>query len=255
MPTAVNLLRITTLCLFLLGVVGCLDLGEAIHIHRDGSATVRMQLRVSPALQGVIGRTPGLRPMAMLMEPAALSDALPSGVTLRNAYHFSEGSRQVYVNELFIADVQGVETGSSPVFKGQSFAVAEKNDGAIHYTRTVDYSQFARDPELAAMLRENRMGVRGILAQAPFRFELKAPLGIQSTNGTLDDDTIVWEYTLLEMLRGPVTQEVVFASPTLIDMALAAGRIVFRPQVFPFAALVFLGLFFGFARRPRPVSS
>lgn len=231
---------------------GCIEYSEGIHLHTDGSATIRIELRVAPALVTVVQRNPAFRPLAILMDESRMAENLPPGLDLRRHHRVRTSGRQIFINEVYAGNVRNIRPAESPVFTGQRFSVEERDDGTIRYHRVVDFSQLAQNPEFAEMLGQNRMGMSAMLQRAPFRFTLSAPLGIEATNGTLEEGTVSWQYPLGDLLKAPVEQEITFAAPTTADYLRGFGRALFQPRIFPFLALLFLGLFFLATRRPKP---
>ncbi len=229
----------------------CIDYTERIVIARDGSASIELRLRAAPSFLQMMGRSPAMDTFALLLSEEALRASLPPGVRLERHTEGSTPGRRHYINDLAVDDVTSLDVGGSPAFQGQTFTVERLDDGSLRYRRRLDFTTAARDPEFAAMLRENRMGIAGILDSAPFVFELETPLGVLETNGRVSGGRVAWQYSLLDLLKQPVTQEVLLAAPTGADLVLGALRRLLRPATFPVVALVLLGLFFASVRRPN----
>ncbi len=234
-------------------LIGCLDYTERITIGRDGSATIRLKLRVSAALKTLISTNKAFQSLAIMTDPAALKESLPQGLALRSHQALPTAGRQTYFNELYAADARDIKTGGSPVFKGQEFSVEELPDGSLRYRRKLDFTDAARDPEMAQMIAQNKFGILGILKGAPFIFQLSSPLKVLSTNGVLEGEVVSWNYMLYDLLQAPVEQEVIMAPPTPIDLVIGAATLLFRPQTFPFIALFLLGVFFITTRSPKTI--
>lgn len=247
---APTLKRILTLFLFLL-LSGCLDYTERIVIGRDGSATIRLKLRVAGALKTLISSNKAFQSLAIMTDPAALKTSLPEGLSLRSHQVIPSSGRQVYLNELYAADAKEIKTGNSPVFKGQEFSIETLPDGSMRYHRKLDFTEASRDPELSQMIAQNKFGILGILKGAPFTFQLATPLKVLSTNGSLDGNVVSWNYMLYDLLQASVEQEVIMAPPTQMDLVIGAATMLFRPQTFPFIALFLLGVFFIATQAPK----
>ena len=235
----------------LLLLTGCLDYTERIIIGRDGSATIRLRLRVAAALKTLISTNKAFQSLAIMTDPAALKTSLPEGLSLRSHQIIPSSGRQVYLNELYAADARQIKTGDSPVFKGQQFSIETLPDGSMRYHRKLNFTDALRDPELSSMIAQNKFGILGILKGAPFAFELATPLKVLSTNGTLEGDVVSWHYMLYDLLQAEVEQEVIMAPPTQLDLVIGAATMLFRPQTFPFVALFLLGIFFITTQAPK----
>lgn len=249
--------RLALFALLAVSLSGCLEYTERIEISRDGSAAIKLQLRIARSLMTLVKTNPAFRSLALMMDPDTLQENLPAEIRLTSHRYLPSPGRQTYVNELYVSDVQGLDTSATSLFKGQTFKVEPLPDGKLRYRRTLDFTAAAKDPELAKMMAENRFGIVGILKGAPFTFKLQTPLGIASTNGENDDGTVTWSYSLLELLQKPVEQEVVMDAPTGADKALGALRKAFRPEVFPFVGVFLLGTFFLVTRKhaaPKPAA-
>lgn len=252
-----TLSRLALFAVLAVSLSGCLEYTERIEISRDGSAAIKLQLRIARSLMTLVKTNPAFRSLALMMDPDTLKENLPAEIRLTSHRYLPSPGRQTYVNELFVDDVQGLDTSATSLFKGQSFSVEALPDGKLRYRRTLDFTAAAKDPELAKMMAENRFGIVGILKGAPFEFKLSTPLTVLSTNGDNDGGTVSWSYSLLELLQKPVEQEVVMDAPTGTDKLLGAARKIFRPTVFPFAGLALLGVFFLATRKkaaPAPAA-
>lgn len=233
-----------------LSLTGCLEYTEKIVIGRDGSATIDVDLKVAKSIHTLVTTNPAFKSLAMLMNPEELKRNLPAGLQLAEHRTVPTAGRTVYENKLFAPDAQALNASSS-VFESQTFSVETLPDGNLKYRRTLDFTAASKDPQFEAMISENRMGIVGILKSAPFAFRFETPLKVLSTNGAADAGAVAWNYSLYELLYNKVEQEVVMSPPTALDKLIGAGRMLFRPRVFPAFALVLLGLFFILTRRPR----
>jgi hypothetical protein len=242
--------KFAVLALLALSLTGCLEYTEKIVIGRDGSATIQVELKVAKAIHSLVAQNPAFKSLAMLMNGDELAKNLPQGLTLEEHREIPTGGRTIYGNKLFAPDAQALNTKSS-LFDSQSFSVDTLPDGSLRYKRSINFTAASKDPEFEAMIRENRMGIVGILKSAPFSFRFETPLKVLSTNGAADAGGVVWNYSLYELLYNKVEQEVVMAPPSPADKLIGAGRMLFRPAVFPVFALALLGLFFLATRRPR----
>lgn len=236
--------RLALIALIAVSLSGCLEYSERIEISRDGSAAIKLQLRIARSLMTLVKTNPAFRSLALMMDPDTLKENLPAEIRLTSHRFLPSPGRQTYVNELFVDDVQGLDTSATSLFKGQTFSVETLPDGKLRYRRTLDFTAAAKDPELAKMMAENRFGIVGILKGAPFEFKLATPLTVLTTNGENDGGTVTWSYSLLELLQNPAELEVVMDAPTGSDKLLGALRKTFRPQYFPIAGVALLGVFF-----------
>lgn len=248
---APTLKRLLVLLLLPILLSGCLDYNERIIIGRDGSATIRLRLRLAGALKTLVASNKAFQSLAVMTDPAALKSILPEGLTLRSHQEIPSSGRHTYLNELYAADAKDIKTGNSAVFKGQEFSVDTLPDGSLRYHRKLDFTDATKDPELAQMIATNKFGILGILKGAPFNFQLSTPLKVLSTNGVVDGDVISWNYMLYDLLQASVEQEVIMAPPTTTDMVIGAATMLFRPQTFPFVALFLLGVFFIATQAPK----
>lgn len=248
----IGLRRLTWLVVIAVGLAGCIDYTERVDISRDGSATIRLRLRISTALQTLVLQNPAFRPLAILMDRDTLERNLPAGLTLRSHTHSATPGRQIFISELAASDARQIQSATAGLFSGQSFSVETLPDGSLRYRRTLDFTGAMQDPEFAKMVAENRMGILGILKGAPFKFQLAAPFDVKSSNGVLDQGAVTWEYSLYELLQKPVEQEVVLAAPTAFDVALGMAQRFFQPRFAPAVAVILLILFFVVAPRARP---
>jgi hypothetical protein len=243
--------KIIVLSTTLLLMAGCLEFGERLEIGRDGSATIHVQLRITSAFQNLVRGNPAFSAFALLMDPEAFEASLPAGLTLRRHTHTGGSGRQTYLNELYAPDARNIRMGDSAAFSGQRFEIEMLADGSLRYTRHLDFTEAAKDPDLAKMIAENRMGINAILRSAPFVFRMSSPLPVLSTNGKQDGNTVVWEYALYDLLHNPVVQQVHIAAPTLLDKIAGAARMLFQTRYYPIFAVLLLGLFFLLTRRPK----
>ena len=245
-----SITKFAALAAMLLTLTSCLEYTEKIVIGRDGSATIDVELRVARTIQTLVTSNPAFASLAMLMDPDQLAAKLPEGMKLVEHHTIPTAGRTIYENKLYASNAQALNTSSS-VFKSQSFSVETLPNGSLRYHRTLDFTSAAKDPEFEAMINENRMGIVGILKSAPFVFKFQTPLTVLSTNGALDNGAVTWNHSLYELLYNKIDQEVVMAPPTAFDKVIGAGRMLFRPNVFPIFAVVLLGVFFASTRRPR----
>jgi hypothetical protein len=244
-------IRFVAALLFAVLLTGCLDYEERIVIGRDGSAKIELQLRISRTIQGLVRQNPAFSALAMMMDPDTLRKNLPEGVALESHRTIPGSGRIIYANDLVAPDVQKLAAGDASLFQGQKFEVETLPDGSLRYRRTLDFSAAAKDPELSQMIAQNKMGIVGILKGSKFAFSLESPLAIQSTNGRVEGNKISWNYVLFDLLYNPVEQEVVLAAPTAADKFIGAVRLAFRPQYFPFLAVLCVALFFAATYRKQ----